>query len=136
MDDLATRIRLVLTALQVVSEGRVRNPDAQGPDGDANYMPRLGERSLYDHHRGNLRRAFPDREQILEALDAAEEALAIAKGGALRDTPHDGTTLAWHRHILEKYEGFTIRDVAKKESCSPTTVWRIRQNAKLEDGNP
>lgn len=121
----------LLADLELVSEGKTRNPDSSGGGKPESRSP-VGDVSLHDHFRRRILGARTE-QGLADAMNAAYEALAVARGGDGRIVPAglhvEKGSLQWKRAIASDItSGVDMKLTLRLFDCSRSTYYRVKRD--------
>lgn len=133
-DELETRMRAVLIALALTSNGRTASYDSSGGTPDYVLVDDRGRAKLgvgdapHLHHAAQWAAAGDDPERRARVVKDAEEELELIRRSHA-DRSKVETKVQRDRRIIEVGEGWLARDVAVHVRCGITDVHKARQAA-------
>lgn len=121
----------LLADLELVSEGKTRNPDSSGGGKPESRAP-VGEVSLHDHFRGRLK-GCRSPEALAAWYAEAQEALSVARGGEGREAAPglrvEKGSLQWKRNIASDItSGVEMSMTLRLFDCSRATYFRVKRD--------
>lgn len=121
----------VLIGLLMISEGKAGMALDLNQGGESDHIPQ-DEQAWHDYHRRQIFKSHGKRRE--EAIETAERALQIARGGLDRQR----SSLEWDEFVVRRYAGWSTARVAEAENCHRQQVYRARLKLKVNtaDGLP